>query len=522
MEHRRRNRRGDRRGVELRGFSDAGLARQVTAGLGLAALVALTALRLAIAGTVPLAPDEAYYWVWSRALAPGYPDHPPMVALWVRLGTALAGDTPLGIRLLGPLSVAVASLLLADAADRLLPGRRAGLLAAALLNATLLLGVGAVIMTPDTPLLFFWTACLWAISRWLKPSRTQGGGGGEGRGYWWLAIGLFAGLAMASKYTAGFLWLGVALWLLVTPSLRGQLLRPAAWLGALLGGAVFLPVVLWNAEHDWASFSRQGGRVAEWRPANAIRFIGELVGGQIGLVTPLVFILFAAGVALAALLAWRTRDPVWTLLVALTLPATLVFTQHAFGDRVQGNWPAIIYPAAAIAAAGLQAPAWRRLHRPAVALGLAITLIVYLQASFAVLPLPAWLNPIALRLSGWDALAARVAAVRQQQRAEFVAADQYGVAAILALQMPADIPIVGIESRWALFNLPHAALEGRTGILLRSTLRDGVGDRSRWSSIAELGEAERIHDGNTIEAFRLFRVTGKAGPESAALLPRPR
>jgi len=40
------------------------------------------ALRLVVAASIPLVPDEAYYWVWSRALAPGYPDHPPMVALW--------------------------------------------------------------------------------------------------------------------------------------------------------------------------------------------------------------------------------------------------------------------------------------------------------------------------------------------------------------------------------------------------------------------------------------------------------
>ena len=116
----------------------------MTSRLGLASLGALTLLRLTVAAVAPLAPDEAYYWVWSRALAPGYPDHPPMVALWVRLGTFVAGDTPLGIRLLGPLSAALASLLLADAAECLLPGRRAGLWSAALLNATLMLGVGAV------------------------------------------------------------------------------------------------------------------------------------------------------------------------------------------------------------------------------------------------------------------------------------------------------------------------------------------------------------------------------------------
>jgi len=202
----------------------------VTSRLGLASLGALTLLRLTVAAVAPLAPDEAYYWVWSRALAPGYPDHPPMVALWVRLGTFVAGDTPLGIRLLGPLSAALASLLLADAAECLLPGRRAGLWSATLLNATLMLGVGAVIMTPDTPLLFFWTCCLWAAARLLR----------RGLAAWWLAVGLFAGLAMASKYTAAFLWLGIPLWLVATPSLRGQLLRPASWLGALLGLTVFL------------------------------------------------------------------------------------------------------------------------------------------------------------------------------------------------------------------------------------------------------------------------------------------
>jgi 4-amino-4-deoxy-L-arabinose transferase-like glycosyltransferase len=488
--------------------------------LALGALAALTLLRLAMAAGTPLAPDEAYYWVWSRALAPGYPDHPPMVALWVRLGTALAGNTPLGIRLLGPLSVAVASLLLADAADRLLPGRRAGLHAAALLNATLLLGVGAVIMTPDTPLLFFWTCCLWAISRWLKPSPARGGGG-LGLGYWWLGVGLFAGLAMASKYTAAFLWLGIALWLLATPPLRGQLLRPSVWFGALLGGTAFLPVVLWNAEHGWASFARQGGRVTEWHPDSAIRFIGELIGSQIGLLTPLVFILFCAGVVSAARLAWRTGDPVWVLLAALTLPATLVFTLHAFGDRVQGNWPAIIYPAAAIAAAGLRARPWRRLQGPALALGFAITLMVYLQAGLKPVPLPG-LDPIALRLSGWDTLAAHIADVRRQEGADFIAADQYGVAAELTLQLPPGIPVVGIEPRWSLFDLTRPLLAGRTGVLVRSARRGGISDSSMWSDMAELGQAQRIHDGSAVETFRLFRVTGQASSEAAALLPRPR
>ena len=61
--------------------------RRAAPTLAAVALAALTLVRLVVAATVPLSPDETYYWVWSRALAAGYLDHPPMVALWLRAGT---------------------------------------------------------------------------------------------------------------------------------------------------------------------------------------------------------------------------------------------------------------------------------------------------------------------------------------------------------------------------------------------------------------------------------------------------
>ena len=62
-------------------------------------VLALVALRLVAAAFTPITFDEAYYWMWSKALAGGYYDHPPMVALVIRLGTLIAGDTELGVRL---------------------------------------------------------------------------------------------------------------------------------------------------------------------------------------------------------------------------------------------------------------------------------------------------------------------------------------------------------------------------------------------------------------------------------------
>jgi 4-amino-4-deoxy-L-arabinose transferase-like glycosyltransferase len=473
-------------------------------------LAALTVLRLIVAAMVPLSPDEAYYWVWSRALAPGYLDHPPMVALWIRAGTLAVGDTPLGIRLLAPLSLALGSWMVAQAADILVPGPRAGLIAAALLNATLLFGVGAVTMTPDTPLLFFWAVTLWALARLLL----------HGRSGWFLVAGISAGCALASKYTGVFLPAGIFLWLAAAPAMRFWLLRPAPWIAACLGAAMFLPVVLWNAAHGWASFAKQGGRTGDWQPARALQFVGELVGGQIGLATPLVFLMCAAGIGLAAGRSWRTRDPGWTLLAMLTLPPALVFLQHAFGDRVQGNWPAIIYPAAAVAAAGLTGRFWGRLRVPAIALGAVMTAAVYGQAAWGLLPLSPRLDPTVRMLAGWPALGVSVGRLAEAQDAVFVAADDYGIAAELARTVPHGTPVWGVEARWALFGLPHPAIGERPGLLVRSQRRSDGPDPAIWASAAEVGAADRVRDGAVIEAYRLFRVVPRPGAP-AVLLPRP-
>jgi 4-amino-4-deoxy-L-arabinose transferase-like glycosyltransferase len=362
-------------------------------------------------------------------------------------------------------------------------------------------------MTPDTPLLFFWTGCLWALARLLH----------SGRPAWWLAIGLFAGLAMASKYTALLLWIGIGLWLLWVPSQRHWWRSPMLWAGALLGALCVLPVALWNADHGWASVLRQGGRVEAWHPARAAQFLGELLGGQIGLATPLVFLLCVVGVGWAARRAWRDRDPAWSLLAALTLPGAALFVQHALGDRVQGNWPAILYPAAAIAAAGLSGHRWLRMRWPAVALGMAITLLVYVQASSFALTLPVGIDPIAHQLVGWDGLAESVEMVRRAQGAGFVAADDYAVAAELARALPAGVTVLGVEQRWRLFRLPAAAIGDATGILVR---RAGSGEPVGWREARRVGETLRSSHGIAVQRFALWRVAGPDPSLPAVVLPR--
>ncbi|MSO90369.1 MAG: glycosyltransferase family 39 protein [Acetobacteraceae bacterium] len=471
------------------------------------ALLALTAGRLVLAAVTPLSPDEAYYWIWSHALAWGFYDHPPMVALWIRAGTYLCGDTALGVRLLAPLSMMLASIALAHAGAVLTGDRARGVMAAVLLNATLAFGIGAVSMTPDTPLLFFWILGIAALARFLT----------SGNGAWFLAVGVCVGLALASKYTALFLGAAVLVWLLTVPSLRVYLRWPWPWLGALIALVIFAPVILWNAKHDWASFIKQGGRVAEFRPDNALFNLLEFIAGQIIMLTPLIFTLFCAGTVVAMRHFRQTRDPALALLLLLSLLPLPVLLEHMLADRVQANWPVILYPSAML----LAVMAWPRLHRPAVLLGLALITPVYLHATWPVLPIPPKLDPSMKRLAGWAAFAADLDTTRRATGGSFIAADNYATAAILAWHLPRDVVILGAHPRWAYFTLPHPDLIDQSGLLVRSTRVAEPPDPAPWGTLAAYTTAERQRAGIVAETYRLYRVTASAPNSRLVTLPRP-
>ncbi|WP_408870621.1 glycosyltransferase family 39 protein [Asaia sp. HN010] len=405
-----------------------------------ALLIGLTLLRLALAARLGVTPDEAYYWLWSQHPQPGYLDHPPMVALWIRLGTMLFGNDPLGIRFCGPVSALIGSAALFWAGRDLLGSRAAGYRAALLLNATLMLGLGAATATPDTPLVFFLAWTLWALGRLVR----------TGQPIWWLVIGVFFGLAFDSKYTAVLPAFGCGLWALATPSIR----RHWLWLsgGCVTGLLTIAPVLFWNATHQWASFAKQGGRAGDWHPLRALNFLLELAGGQLGLATPLIFVLFCIG------LVWCLRrasdDVVARLLACLCIIPVAVFVQHAFGGRVQANWPVVLYPAAALAAAATG----RRIGL-ACALGLILTGLVTVQGIFSPLKLSAHHDVIARQTADWSGLTARMRAALPEDEA--LVAGDYALAAVIAYHDPAHA-LFSYDKRWAylgrVLQHPHKAM----------------------------------------------------------------
>src|SRR3954454_15069623 len=301
-------------------------------------VLALIALRLVSAAYTPLTFDEAYYWTWSKHLAGGYYDHPPMVAVLIRLGTLIAGDSELGVRLVSILLALPMSFALYRPAEILFGSRRLAASATILLNVTLMAVVGTMIVTPDAPLLVASSFVLFYLAKVLA----------TGRGAWWLAVGAAVGLALLSKYTALFFGPAILIWLIAVPELRRWLTSPWPYLGGIVAFAMFSPVILWNADHQWVSLIKQLGRarIEDFSP----RYIGELIPTQIAFATPLVFILGMMGLYAF----WQRKvgaSAARVLLSSMFWTITLYFVWHSLHSRVEANWFGPVYPAFAIAAA---------------------------------------------------------------------------------------------------------------------------------------------------------------------------
>src|SRR6476660_4106664 len=191
-------------------------------------VAALVVLRLVAAAWTPLTFDEAYYWMWSKHLAFGYYDHPPMVAYVIRAGTMIAGNTELGVRLVSILLALPMSYAIYRSAAILFGGVRVAATSAILLNVTLMAADGTLIVTPDAPLLVASSFVLFYLAKVLE----------TGRGAWWLAVGAAVGAALLSKYTALFFGPAILIWLGSVPKLRRWLISPWLYLGGLIAFAI--------------------------------------------------------------------------------------------------------------------------------------------------------------------------------------------------------------------------------------------------------------------------------------------
>jgi len=306
-------------------------------------LAVTTVFRLFYIQWVDLAPDEAYYWTWSRHLQWGYYDHPPMVAFLILVFTTLFGQSEFGVRVGWVLMTTLLSCLLYFMGRLMFRSERTGFYAALLMNLSLLASAGAIIVTPDGPQGLFW-----ALSILFVYLAVTGKGDA-----WWYGSGIALGLGLLSKYTMILLAPCVFFFLLSYPEGRNWLRRKEPYLAFLLGLAIFSPVILWNAQHDWLSFRFQLSHGLEVKRQVGLRYFGDYWAGQAGLVSPLMFLGILWAMGKSAWLGFRLKKDTFLLLFWTSAPVLLFFAYTSLRSKVEANWPALAYFSALVALAGL-------------------------------------------------------------------------------------------------------------------------------------------------------------------------
>lgn len=223
-------------------------ARWIAAIVGLSA--ALVAVRSYLAARVPITGDEAYYWEWSRRLAFGYHDHPPMVA-WI-IAAFDAGAHSVYLVRLGFIGCGLlAGLVLAAFASHAAKDPAAGMSALALFSVAPLLFVAFGMATPDGPFLLFWILALYFALRAFENASTG----------WWVALGVAVGGAMLSRVLGVALIAGIAA-VMAGRQHRHQLKSAGPWLSAATVLIVVAPWIAWNAQHHWESLDFALSRAA--------------------------------------------------------------------------------------------------------------------------------------------------------------------------------------------------------------------------------------------------------------------
>ena len=369
----------------------------------------LAMLRLLYSAQVELAPQEAYYWQYARHLDWSYFDHPPMCAWLIGLSVKLVGVSELGVRIPAVVSMTLLTWLLYSLGTRLY-SPAVGALAALAANATVLFGLGAVVMTPDVPLVLCWTAALRVLCELVLP---DGKGAGRG-GFRWYVLGALCGLAMLSKYTAALLPPQILLTALLSPRGRASLRSPHPYLALLVALAVFSPVFIWNAQHDWASFAFQTRGRMRTVHGLQLHLVGRYLGLQAVAVGPLLYLSLLLSAILLVGPALR-GDPRARLLCIASLPGLLVFSGVSPLHWVKMNWVAPAYIGVFVATAARWHDGWRVHGRKlyaylALGTGALLVLGMYLMPVWPAIPFKEKDNLV----SGWRQLARHVQLQRER------------------------------------------------------------------------------------------------------------
>ena len=475
-------------------------------------LILLYAVRRATIAWLELAPDEAYYWYWAKHLDWSYYDHPPMAAYIMAFFTGLGGNREFFVRIGGLLSSLLVIGLIYLSCRRLSPeDRDVPWEVIFVANITLLFAAGCIIQTPDTPLLLFWTLAVYCGIRILT-------GGSASCLYLW---GIAFGLGLLSKYTMILIVPCQFAFLLLARDQRHWLFTKEPYLALLTGLIVFSPVLIWNWQYDWVSFAFQFGRGFAPTDKPVFTKLAEYLGGQAGIITPLLFLAFLYYSVKAFQDVMKRGAPEYLYLLLLSWPILLFFAFSSIrGGVAQPNWPAPAYIAGLLLLGLVYSRAYRekRSHRiylhVAVGLALLANVAIHVHLFKPYLPISPKIDTTQ-QFHGWRQLGQTINRTIQENphpSGYFLLADR-GTTVAGALFYTAK-PYIGIDfskpERY-IFLKKLEALKGKNAMILLHHVNDQDLQiyKRYFRELQVIGKHTAFFRGEPIEEYSVYLVLGK-------------
>ena len=293
-------------------------------------LVVNAVVRGLLAAWMELGNDEVYYWTYALYPDWSHFDHPPMVGWVIQLFSLnLLLNSEFFIRLASVVFM-TANTYIIYRIGKDLKDVRTGLYAALLYTASIYAFIiTGIFIMPDTPLMLFWLLAVWMAIRSLSLSK----------GRYLILFGLFAGLAMLSKYSGIFLWVGIGLYILVFN--RKQLKKPYLYLSLLISAICCIPILYWNLKYDFISFSFHGARIG----GNKLNFstFGTEIAGEFFYNNPVNFVLAIIAVVAAFKKRLNLEKSAQRLILCIALPLIAVFLFFSLTRPTLPHWNAPAY-----------------------------------------------------------------------------------------------------------------------------------------------------------------------------------
>jgi len=390
--------------------------------------------------------DELQVLSDARHLDWGFVAYPPFTPFVERIGLAVFGLNLVGLRLFSVITQGAAIMISGLMARELGGGRLAQMtaaLAVALSGLPMFEGTEFQYTTFDY---LWWCLIAYFVVRLLSTDNPR----------WWLAIGAAVGLGLMTKYTMAFLVAGIAGGLLLTRA-RRFLTNGWFWAGAGLALLIFLPNLIWQARHAFASL--------HFLQHIHVRDVGQ--GRANGFLRDQFIIcanLFATPLWIAGLAAFLRNQRYRMLAWMYLIPLALFVIGKGRGYYLAGGYPMLIAMGATLGERWIMplSRLWRRALEAVfftglAAYGLFVIAIIVPVASSGPLKDFALKNNGDLREEiGWDELVKTVAGIRdslppEQRENVGVIVGNYGEQGAIEILGPAyhlPSPISGTNSAW--------------------------------------------------------------------------